>query len=720
MEPRDTRVRVQIAENVARTRVHQEFFNPNAHPAEADFIFALPPGSQVTDFVLWVDGKPRRAEVLERDKARLVYEEIVRRLRDPALLEWLDWNLFRVAVFPVPARGTQTVEIEYGQVLAPEQGVYRYVFPTTGPPPQQRARFQRRSEEEERCEVTFTVEISGERTLGNIYSPTHELVEQEHHERSWKGKVVARHEDDWRKDFQLFYDYRDKEVAATLVTSKRGDEAGYFCLVLAPEWRRPRETSATIDLVFVVDTSGSMSDDGKLEQAQRAISYCLRQLGERDRFAILRFSTEVEKYRDQLVQARPAEVARTVDWVKSLRAAGGTNISEALATALELADQGSKSTSEPRSRCMIIFVTDGLPTVGETSVERITKQVQDRLARMSNVRIFSFGVGHDVNTRLLDAIANTSRGASEYVAPEQDLEVPIARLFDKAARPAFEISHLRIEGVEVFDLYPKELPDLFYGSTLLVFGRYKGSGTARIALEGRMGGQPAEFVFEKMFPPRAPANEFIEQLWATRKVAFLADALRETPDSKEIRDEIVALAKRYRIPTPLTSLLVVEDTPRLVADGAQPPSVPHRRGGRQDIGSVGRGQPLAPSGQRAAPNALLAQTGAEAVSAAKTLREMKNAATVRAESPNSAHEMWLEGRRFLQHSGVWMEEGTEQAGEVIRIKNYSEAYFALLQHEPAVRRILGTLGERVRLTLRGRVVEFGNDGAEELPEPLRL
>lgn len=722
LEPGKTKIDVKITDNLARTRVHQEFFNPNSRPLEADFVFPLPPGANVTDFVVYVDGKPQNGELLEKEKAHEIYSDIVRRLRDPGLLEWLDWNLFRVAVFPVPPNASQSVEIEFAQKLAADQGTYQYLFPMAGPGVRgagpARASGGERSVDGGLGNIEFRIEISADHSLGNIYSPTHKVEVRRHEPNTAQVEVAVTDREDLHRNFILVYDYRDKEIAATLLAARRPPDPGFFCLSLSPDSAKQERTTVPLDLIIILDTSGSMSEQGKIDQARRAVQYCLGQLTRNDRFALIRFATDAESYRSELTTATKEEVARAQDWVSELRAAGGTNISEALEAAAKLIDKENGLPEAKQRRRLVLFVTDGLPTVGVTSVDEILAKAQ-KAFKDSATRVFTFGVGHDVNTRLLDRLAEQTRACSEYVAPQQDLEVPVSRLFDKVARPALSEVEVQIEGAEVFDVYPKDLPDLFYGTELTVFGRYKKPGTALIKLKGKLAGQPVEYVYEKTFPEEAQ-NAYIERLWATRKIGFLLDQLRNTPDSKELREEIIALSKRYGIVTPLTSYLVVEDRPEMTRAGG--PVVPNaasdgsrRRGDVVDRKAMPGTGAVAP----AAARMFGASSGAEAVAASKMVRQLKEASVTTVRPEAEADVQWVGGRTFVRDGDVWMEEGTKRAENVIRIKSYSSAYFELLRRHPELREIF-QLGDKLRFKLGSHVVEIAEDGVETLPEELTI
>ncbi|MCX7625277.1 MAG: VIT and VWA domain-containing protein [Candidatus Sumerlaeaceae bacterium] len=730
VEPGKTAIYVQIVNNLARSRIHQEFFNPNPRPVEADFVFPLPKEANVTDFVLYVNGKPQRGEVLESEKARSIYEDIVRRMRDPGLLEWVDWNLFRVAIFPIPPNSSQTIEIEFSQPLRAEQGVYQYLFPLAGPetrrPPRIIGGEVRKTGAKERLPVEFAVKIEGDHALGNVYSPTHKIEMKRVSDSHVAVEIPLDDQSDWRRNFVLYYDYRDKDVAATLVAHRHPPDAGYFCLTFSPSTSKAATGASTVplDLIIILDTSGSMAEDGKIDQARRAVNYCLAQLQEEDRFALVRFATDTETYAPEFTEARKDEIARAQDWVRQLRASGGTNIGEALEQAAKVILKNKEKDTTSSRRCLVLFITDGLPTVGVTSVDELLQKAE-KVVRNADTRIFTFGVGYDVNTRLLDQLAERTRACAEYVAPREDLEVPVARLFDKVARPALTALEVHFEGGDVFDIYPKKLPDLFYGTQLTVFGRYKRTGPALIRLKGNFAGEPVQYDYEKTFPDTAD-NEAVERLWATRKVGYLLDQYRANPHSDEIRDEIISLAKRYGIVTPLTSFLVIED--KAEGEPVRPPVQTRGTGPTMDrSGTVGR-HPRGPIKQseemamRALPGmsqSMPAESGQRGVAASKAMRMMKEASVGGQVAPSVAEVSCIAGRCFHKRGEVWMEEGTEDAQEILRIRAYSPAYFDLLRRHREIRKFL-EIGENIRLKVRELVVEISpTSGIEELPEVLK-
>lgn len=718
-------VQVQVRQNLAKTRVIQEFFNPNPRQLEADFYFPVPRGANVTDFVMFMDGKAVRGEVLEREKAREIYEGIVRQMKDPGLVEWMDYDLFKLRVFPVPANGTQKIELEFAQPLEADQGLFRYSLPLKsvkgGPAPA----------------LKFNLEIVNDDPVRNVYSPSHPIEVDAKDPKHVRVTAPAEGFGRGAGDFLLFYELSNRDVAASLLARRQSEKDGFFSLMLSPPLKTETTATQKSDVVFVIDTSGSMMDDNKIEQARRALAYCVSQLQPEDRFNLVRFSTEVEAFEDKLLPATPEAKERAKNWIGELNARGGTNISEALKAAMQLRDD-AKSTG---SRIFTtVFLTDGLPTVGITDPQRIISETL--AASGSNVRIFTFGVGNDVNTRLLDELAEETRAASDYLRPEQDMEVPVSRFFDKISRPALTGLKLDIPGAEVFDVYPKNLPDLFYGTQLTVFGRYKKAGATAIKLSGTRNGEPVELLFEKTLPEQEEGDAFVEKLWATRKIAYLLDEIRKAGESREVKDEVISLGKKYGIVTPYTSYLVTEDKP---AVAAATPAVPglQRRGwpsapvpmaaadssrqqpeesnlfwrfGESESAARSASAPSAgaPASSYAADSVLKSESGKTAVGVARRLRSMKEADSVSQEAAIETLQTvgsWTFSRNT---DGMWIDT-TIQGGEdtTLKVKYLSPAYFALLDRFPELREIFA-LGTKIRVKMSKGILEVNDDGIENI------
>src|SRR5262249_15387000 len=317
---------------------------------------------------------------------------------------------------------------------------------------------------------------------------------------------------------------------------------------------------------LVLDTSGSMAGE-KMKQARNALRYCLDRLNPGDRFGLISFATVVTKYRDTLTEGSADQLDQARKWVDELEATGGTNIDGALQAALEM-----RTKDEGRS-FTIAFFTDGQPTIGEVNPEVILKNVMAR--NTANTRIFTFGVGDDVNTVLLDQLADRTRAWTNYVRPQEDIEVKVSNLHTKIAQPVMMNLKLRATGeVRLKEMYPPQLPDLFAGSQLIVLGRYSGKGPAAIKLTGQVGKAEKEFVYELTFPEKTgDERQLVEHLWARRKVGYLLNAISANGEKKELVDEVVKLARKHGIATPYTSYLLVPDgIPATVDRPRQPAS----------------------------------------------------------------------------------------------------------------------------------------------------
>src|SRR5262245_60840502 len=543
----DHKVSITVDDQVATTRVEQTFRNHTDRPLEATYLFPVPKGASVNKFTMWVGDKETKGELVEADKARSVYESIVRRTQEPGLLEYLGNNLFRVRVFPVPAKGDQKLALSYTSVAERSAGLVEYVYPlkTDG---KATATLE---------DFSITAVLKSQHGVQNVYSPTHSISlkrrgDKEVHVSFDKKQGLL------DRDFQLFYQLGDKDVGLTgLVHRPIAGEHGYFLMLATPKVELKKDYEVPRDMVLVLDTSGSMRGK-KMEQACKALKYCLDNLGKNDRFGLINFATTVNKYKDNLTEASSDQVSQAKKWVDELDATGGTAIFDALEAALEL-----RSKDEGRT-FTVVFFTDGQPTIGEGDKTKPEAILKNTIAKnTANTRIFTFGVGDDVNATLLDQLSEKTRALATYVRPQEDIEAKVSGLHAKISRPV--LSNLKLAStndVRLLEVYPPQLPDLFHGQQLTVLGRYSGKGPSAIKLAGTVGKESREFVYELTFPARTEEKEskdFVEHLWARRKVGYLLDQIRATGENKELVAEVVSLAKKYGITTPYTSHLIVPD-----------------------------------------------------------------------------------------------------------------------------------------------------------------
>ncbi|MBN2492736.1 MAG: VWA domain-containing protein [Planctomycetes bacterium] len=542
IELRAGRIEATVEDRVAVTRVSQTFYNPNPMALEGEYVFPLPPGATVGKFALAAGGKEMAGEVLAREQARGIYEDIVRRQRDPALLEYLDWGLFKARVFPIPPRGEVVLALRFESVLESDAGMTLVRYPFARPD----------ATPDGGGELVIQVQVETRQSLKAVYSPSHPVDVV----RRGASAATVSFEGDCRtgRDFLLYLTTDDRPFGLHVLTHKKPGEPGFFLAMIAPKAQFDPAEIEPKDILLVLDTSGSMKGE-KIQQAREAARFCLQSLDRRDRFNMICFSTDAREFRDALLPATPDNVKAALAFLDTQEALGGTNIHQALLKATASLD------AEDRLG-ITLFLTDGIPTVDVIDTSQILKAVQK--SNRARNRIFVFGVGSDVNTRLLDLMAEQNRGTRTYVGAGESIEVKVSAFYEKVRYPVLADLKLKVAGQTVFDTYPRELPDLFKGSQLLVLGRYAEAGRHAITLRGRMKNAEQTFTYEADFPADRSTGAFIPRLWAMRKVGFLLDQVRLHGAEKELTDAIVALGKRYGIVTPYTSFLVIEDERALV------------------------------------------------------------------------------------------------------------------------------------------------------------
>jgi Ca-activated chloride channel family protein len=666
------RVNVSIEDQVAVTHVDQVFVNESQWQIEGTYVFPLPVDAAISDFAMWVDGKKFEGELLDRDQARRIYENIVRQQRDPALLEYVDRGAFRVSIFPIPAGEERRVELEYSQVLPVDGGLVRYSYPLNT------ERFSARPLED----VSVSVSIDSPDPIKAIYSPSHNVAVER--DGDYRARVGYEERDVLPdKDFELVYTVSPEDVGLNLLSYKDGDADGFFLMLVAPQVEVDRDTVVDKDVHLILDTSGSMEGE-KIEQAKEALIYVLEHLNEGDRFNVTDFSTGVRQYArgPQLASQRDEAIA----WLGQLNANGGTDINRALLETLSGAD--------PERPTILIFLTDGQPTEGEVEVDRILANFTD--AARPNVRLFTFGVGDDVNTILLDTLAQEQRGASGYVRPGERIDEEVSAFYAKISTPLLADVFVEVDGVHVEDTYPYPLPDLFAGTQLVIVGRYREGGPAKIQLTGQVNQREQTFTYEGFFQ-NSGGDRFIPRLWATRKIGYLLNQIRLHGESQELVDEVVELSIRYGIVTPYTSYLVQEDADVLTREG------------RQNL-AVREMESLA-----AAPTHA---SGADAVVESEAKAAMQSADLAEAPAGEAAEVVKIVGdKTFVRRDGVWTDTTFDPSQAKPQEVGFSgEAYFDLLSARPDLGAYFA-LGDRVIVVVDGMAYEITETGSGSIDLP---
>ncbi len=512
----------KINGQVATTRVEQVFRNDTAYTLEGTYFFPIPDAASIVEFAIWENGKKLVGEIRSREEARRIYDEIVRRQKDPGLLEYAGKDLFQASIFPIPPNSDKKLEIVYSQILKAESGTVAYRYPLgmgRNLWSRQNPAFEnsnRNLPTQKFGTVSGKIEIAGVKDgIRNVYSPSHQIDVRQKGET---GAGVSFETSKNDNDFQLFYTLSNSDFGMSLLTYREPGKDGYFLLMLSPKDNISERELVNKDIVFVLDTSGSMNEEGKMEKARAALLFGVRTLRDGDRFNIINFAGDEHLMETGLIAANGSGKKRGEDFVNKLTATGGTNINDSLVAALKQFNQS------PRPK-MLVFMTDGLPTVGEQNIERIVANVNK--AKAADIRLFAFGVGYDVNTQLLDKLAAENSGAADYVEPKENLEVKVSNFFTKVSSPVLSDLQIDFGDAEIDYIYPRRITDLFKGGQITLIGRYRNDRELQnitLRLTGKSGIENRSFAYQNLdFPLRADENNFLPRLWAVRRVGWILE-----------------------------------------------------------------------------------------------------------------------------------------------------------------------------------------------------
>jgi Ca-activated chloride channel family protein len=661
-------VRVMVEGRVARVEVTERFRNTGRGIAEGTYHYPLPGDAVFSGFSLFQGEQELRGEMMTAEQARAIYEGIVRQLKDPALLTLVGHGLVRAEVFPIQPGETRTVILRYTQLLPRQEDALRlrYIAGARGDAP-----------------VALRVEVNDPEQFATAYSPTHPI-----NESRTGGKLRLEVTSPIRTDVELVLPFQRGLVGGTVITHAQPGEDGFALLFLAPP---PGDARSVVgrDMTFVVDVSGSMSGQ-KMTQARTALHQALEGLRPADRFRLIAFSSGIRQFSDGWSPVTPATRAEAARYIDALEANGGTNLSGAVDAAL--------AADSPAGRLsLVVLLTDGLPSVGEQAPDKIAASAAGRIGRS---RIFTFGVGHDVNTYLLDRLAVEGRGTATYVAPGADVGDAVGGVLTKLSRPALVDLTIVSSPVRFVDATPSVLPDLFFGEELVMLTRYRGTGSGPIVIEGTRDGRRERFEIRGTFTRHQPADAYLPQLWAARRIGDLTRQLRLEGSTPEQITAIRELGLRYGILTEFTSYLVQE--PGLLANQG-----------------VVRPQPASVLVPRD-------QTGARAFEAAKASANMSGSATL-AEADQAvaqrsrelaapgvagagrAEQQRVGGRLFIRRDGVWTDARHRAELPVTVVAPYSRAYFTLIAARPALREALA-IGTPVIIAGERRSVRIADGG----------
>jgi Ca-activated chloride channel family protein len=553
------RARIGIVDRTATTELEVDLRNQAAQDAEAVLLLPVPRGAVVSSFAFDGAAAGPTARLLPADEARRTYDEIVRRLRDPALLEFAGEALVRSSVFPVPGGGTQRLRLRYEHLLDQVGERIDYLLP--------------RSESlEQLAPWSIEVRVRTGRTLTGVFSPSHPIgTERLGHDRATVRLAAGAERTPGSFRLSLLL-HGPSGLGASMLAYPDPERGGGYFLLMAGLPPRSAESRAAVrrELTLVLDRSGSMAG-GKMDQARAAALQVIEALGPDESFQIVDYGSDVARFAPAAVARDAAAVADARRYLEALRPGGGTDLHGALVEALRPAPAAGVLP-------IVLFLTDGLPTVGNTAEAAIRA-----LAEAGNPhrrRIFTFGVGPDVNAPLLDRLAELSRAKSTYVLPEEDVELKVAQVFDALHGPllcgaVLETldEHGAVDTRRIREPMPARLPDLFEHDQLVVLGRYLGEEPLRFRLRGEWLGEERSFAFTFGVDRASTHNAFVPRLWASRRIAELVDEVRQAgadrpnlartdpfadPRLAELRDEILALSTRFGVLSEYTAFLATE------------------------------------------------------------------------------------------------------------------------------------------------------------------
>jgi len=677
---------VTVEEDMARVQIDEILDGPEK-AVQAVGLIPLPEGADGGDVRVTL-GKPgtppavlAAATYLAPAKAQAVFEAVARGAGTTKLLS----SSGRPAILipQVELQGKLQLSVTFRTPIRQTQGVHWLTCPlpatcwTNGPVER----------------LALTVTLRTREPLRSIFSPTHHatIVRQ----GLTEANVTVR-ADRWSglDDFRLYW-VADKDDLGLRVLAHRGrgKEDGFFMLMGNPTGAAA-ERVVDKDVVLVLDTSGSMRGE-KIEQARSAIDYCLEHLNAGDRFNVITFGTAVSSFRDELVARSPATVAAAREFVENVVANGRTNI----AGALEKALAGKSEAGRPR---IMMFLTDGAPTVGELVPEKILDQVKK--ANTAGTKIFVMGVGHDVNAHLLDRLAELTDGSSEYVAPKEDLDAKIAALYDRLSHPVLSGVTVSFGELTTQSVLPPKVPVLFKGSEIMMVGRYKEGGRHTFTISGSLSGKQVAYTCTADLPRETGerANEFLAPLWAARQLGYLLQEIRLRGPNKELIEEVVRLSKQYGIATEYTDFVAL--------------------GGNIDKEGLFRqaqGRITAARAEKAGQWAVNQAANDKALQMRTIASGEANVYRDRRGNLTAAQNVRQLGQRaFFLQGGQWVDAEEAGSRKTRVVKLFSPEYFALLRSDAAFARAQ-QLGWALSLNVGEERIVVEKDGKQQ-DESLRI
>ncbi len=544
------KVSVEIRDQIARTTIEESFVNSTNGRLEGIFYFPLPEDASISGFGMWIGDNLVEADVVEKQRAREIYETILREKRDPGLLEWTSGNLFKARVFPIEAHSEKRVKIVYTQVLPLRANRYRYTYGL-------RSDLLRMKPVRE---LSLKVTVNSAIPLKAVTCPTH-ATRIEHTEHSAQVEFAAQ-EYSPDRDFEVVCEVDSAQSDVVVVPHRRGSD-GYLLVQLTPpgpagNWQRELlPEGQPLDIVLLCDTSGSMDSEKRKQQAE-FVATVLSSLGERDRFMLAATDVATAWVGKEPLPATAENVAKARDFLEHRVSLGWTNLDQAFDSALR--------TAPPHAQ--IVYIGDGIVTAGDRDaaafVRRLDKMLAERKAAQINDQmrppewtLHGVTVGNVNEATVMKGIAAVGHGSVRAISGDQTPQIVAREWLNEIAQPGLTDLKVEFRGVNVAAMYPERLPNLAAGMQQILVGRYlpqEQDQQGEVVVTGKRGAESVRYAAKINFKDAEGGNSFIPRLWARSHLDFLL----EQGGSPTVRDDIIALSEEFHIITPYTSLLVLE------------------------------------------------------------------------------------------------------------------------------------------------------------------
>ncbi|HEX8141136.1 MAG TPA: VIT and VWA domain-containing protein [Pyrinomonadaceae bacterium] len=573
-----TSVKAEISGFLSRVTVTQEFENPFKDKIEAVYTFPLPQQAAVDDMTMRVGERTVKGKIMRREEAQAVYEAARNNGQVASLLDQERPNIFTQSVANILPGEKITVTISYVETLKYEEGSYEFSFPmvvgpryipgsATGQQAGAAAPDTNRVPDASRItppitpqgtragqDISLELSLDAGVPIDGLRSNTHEIEVIKANDRSARVRLKNMAEIP-NRDFVLRYDVAGRKVEDAVLTH-RAERGGFFTLILQPPDRVTAEDVTPKEIVFVLDTSGSMMGF-PIDKAKEAMQLALDGLYPQDTFNLITFAGDTHILFPQPVPATRENLRKAQAFLATREGSGGTEMMKAIRAALEPSDK------QDHIR-IVCFMTDGYVGDDMTIISEVQKH--------PNARVFSFGIGSSVNRFLLDKMAQEGRGEVEYVGLNDDGSAAARRFHERVRSPLLTDISIDWSGLPVADVYPKRIPDLFSAKPVILSGRYTGRGSATIKLKGKMSGRDFVREIPVELPDSERQHDVLATLWARTRIDDLMaqdlEGIQTGHARSDIREPITQLGLEYRLMTQFTSFVAVEEM--TVTEGGQP------------------------------------------------------------------------------------------------------------------------------------------------------